>query len=100
MRITRLALRWTQHRHSRTLRLVQEEELIDRRFGRAVRHMRDAAGLSQPELARAFAEDGGTPRDATGITRLERGSRRVGLGEAVILARVLGTTVDKMIGED
>jgi transcriptional regulator with XRE-family HTH domain len=78
---------------------VQEEELIEDRFGRAVRRLRDDYGWSQPELARAFAEAGGTPRNATGITRLERGSRRVSLGEAVILARVLGSTVDEMLGE-
>jgi hypothetical protein len=63
------------------------------------RRLRIAADLTQDDVADAIADAGGIARDRSRLARLERGQRQVRLGEAVLLARVLGSTVDDMIGE-
>jgi len=74
-----------------------ESDAIERRYGERVRELRRAAGLSQAGLADALGAAGGARLDPSGIARLERGQRRVALGEAVLIARILATTVDDII---
>jgi transcriptional regulator with XRE-family HTH domain len=62
-----------------------------------VRRLRTDAGLTQDELARAIAEEGGVAKDRSRLARMENEQRHVRLGEAVLIARVLGSTVDEML---
>lgn len=72
---------------------------VGARFGQRMRELRLAAGLTQSQLAAALADAGGPQLDPSGIARAERGQKRIVLGEAVILARVLGSSVDALVGE-
>lgn len=78
----------------------RESDKIEQRFGERVREMRTAASLSQAALAEGLARHGGPRLDPSGIARLERGQKRVALGEAVILSRMLGASVDALIGSE
>lgn len=71
-------------------------ESTEATFSKRVREERESAGLSQTELARKL--DGhGLKLDPTAITRLERGSRAIRLGEAVAIAEVLGQPLPEML---
>lgn len=61
-----------------------------------VRERRVRLGLSQGEIARRMA-DLGWPWYQQTVRRIEDGSRRAGAGEAKALARILGTTVDRLM---
>lgn len=69
------------------------EGRLQRRFGRAVRRRRKAAGLSQE----ALAQDAGLHR--TYISLLERGLRQPQLETICALAKGLGTTMAELVGE-
>ena len=66
------------------------EPSAEERFAQLVREKREALGWSQEELARRVSVDTGEPFHQTGITRIEKLGRGIRLGEAVVLARVLG----------
>jgi transcriptional regulator with XRE-family HTH domain len=68
-------------------------------FANKLRQLRVESGLSQSQLAAALADRHGITLDPTAITRLEGGSRSLRLDEAVALADVLGTSVDRMLGQ-
>lgn len=61
-----------------------------------VRESRARLGLSQGEVARRMA-DLGWPWYQQTVRRIEEGSRRAGAGEAKALARIFGTTVDRLM---
>src|SRR5579859_4458083 len=63
-------------------------------FASRLRDTREAAGLSQARFAALLAEQSGIDLDPTAITRVERGQRRIGLGEAQAMAGVLGVTLE------
>jgi transcriptional regulator with XRE-family HTH domain len=62
-------------------------------FGRRVRSLRKACGMSQEQLADAA----GLHR--TYVSSLERGERNVGLDNVVILARALGVSPAQLFEE-
>jgi transcriptional regulator with XRE-family HTH domain len=65
----------------------------DDAFAAAVRPARTAADITQAELA----ERVGVPTAA--IAKIEQGSRRATVGEALWIAYELGTTVEVMVGD-
>lgn len=64
-------------------------------FAANVRETRTRLGMSQGELARRMS-DLGWPWYQQTVRRVEEGSRRAGVGEAKAIARILGTTVDRL----
>lgn len=79
---------------------TDHERAIERRYGERVRDLRTAAGLSQAVLAEKLGQAGGPSMNHSNLAKLERGTRGVGLGEAFLLARVLGTTLSAVLGDD
>lgn len=79
---------------------TDQERAIERHFGERVRMLRTARGTSQAALAEALGVAGGPSMNHSNLAKLERGSRGVGLGEAVLLASVLGTDLPSLLGED
>ena len=69
---------------------MTEETDILTRFGRRVRELRTAAGLSQE----AFAASCGL--DRTYIGGIERGERNLSLVNIEVVARALGLTISKL----
>lgn len=69
----------------------------ERFFATRVRERRDLLGWSQVQLALELKQ-AGHDLDATTITRLERGERRIRLDDAVALADVLGLDLWASIG--
>lgn len=61
-----------------------------------VRAVRERRGLSTTRLAAALKEIG-QPIPATGITRIEKGQRRVDVDDLVALAQVLGVRTDYLL---
>lgn len=76
-------------------RLTEDES----KFGLNVRDARKAQGISQRALAERLAEVGLTI-DASAITRLEKGSRAIRLGEALAIAEALSTDLEELLGPD
>lgn len=58
-------------------------------FAARMRQAREAAGMTQPELADRLHQESGIKLDATAITRMERGNRMIRLNEAVNLSAIL-----------
>lgn len=81
------------------LRHVASYEDLNRRFGPAVRARRVALGLSQDELAERVSVRGLFLSQA-GIGKLERGERKVTLGEAFALADALGIELEQLVESD
>lgn len=65
--------------------------------GRNVRAARERLGLSQEQLA-ARMQVQGVPLTQKAISRIETGERVVADYELLLLAQVLGTTTDKLLG--
>ena len=61
----------------------------ERDFAQAVRRERVRRGWSQEDVAEKLAAQSGLAIHQTGVTRIESGSRRVRLDEALALARLL-----------
>lgn len=72
---------------------VQDAEQV---FAKRLREIRTARKWSQATLATEIGTQQGIKLDATAITRIERGQRRIYLAEARAIAGVLGTSVDAM----
>lgn len=70
----------------------------DRRFGDLVRQARERKKWSQRQLAEVLAV-AELKLDPTAITRIERGTRDVKLGEATVIASVLGIDLGKALTE-
>ena len=69
--------------------------LVDERFATNIREERQRQKLSQGELARRMAQLG-FPYYQQTIRRIEEGRRKVSVGEAEALARIFGTSVDRL----
>jgi transcriptional regulator with XRE-family HTH domain len=69
-------------------------------FANKLRDLREEKRLSQSQVAAMLSDKHGIKLDPTAITRLEGGSRTLRLDEAVALADVLGTSLDRMLGQE
>lgn len=69
-------------------------------FAARLRAAREAAGISQAELARRIAALQGTNLESTAITRIEQQTRAVRLEEAVYAARALDVPLLSLLHED
>lgn len=67
----------------------------DNLFAANIRETRTRLGMSQGELARRMSALGWPWYQQT-VRRVEEGSRRAGVGEAKAIARIFGTTVDRL----
>lgn len=68
-------------------------------FGKNVRILRQALGLTQEELAKAMTE-AGTPMRQTTVAKLERGARPTSITEASALATVLSVSIYALFALD
>ena len=68
----------------------------DERFATNIRETRERLGLSQGELARRMAELGWPYWQQT-VRRVESGERKVSVGEAAALARILRADVGRLM---
>ncbi|MFE3051571.1 helix-turn-helix domain-containing protein [Nocardia sp. NPDC059239] len=73
-------------------------ELFEAAFAGAMRNKRLALGWSQKKLAEILGERS-LRLDPTAITRMEAGARRIGLGEAAMIADVLNIDMAELIFE-
>lgn len=64
---------------------------VDAEFGRQVRVAREGNGWSQARLAQEIG------LDASGVSRLEAGRKKLGLSEAVRIAEALGVSLDRLM---
>ncbi|MEU7913456.1 helix-turn-helix domain-containing protein [Microbispora bryophytorum] len=64
---------------------------VGREVAANLRRFRDARGLSTTQLSKLLAEQG-RPIQPTGITKIEKGDRRVDVDDLVALATVLGVS--------
>lgn len=77
----------------------------ERTFALNMRRLREQRGWSQTALADRLDERG-IKIDGTAVTRIERhiqgreGARSIRLGEAVVIAEVFGTPLEKMLTEE
>ena len=69
--------------------------LADERFAANIREERERQGKSQADIARLMRERGWSYHPQT-VQRIEAGHRKVSVGEAEALARILSTTVDRL----
>jgi transcriptional regulator with XRE-family HTH domain len=72
-----------------------DPDMADQRFAQNLRAAREHAGLSQAALAAEMAEMG-YPFHQQTIARIEGGSQRVRLAEALALARSVRTSLDAL----
>lgn len=70
---------------------------VDSSFGERFLEARRLKGLSQEAIA-AGLSDRGITMHVTAIGKIERGERRVTIGEASALASTLGLTLDGLVG--
>lgn len=83
-----------------TLRhVLGRDQLEELQFRESVHKLRTDQRLSQGELARRMVAEGWEHFNQATISRIEKGTRPVRLGEARALARVLQTEVSYMISE-
>lgn len=76
-------------------RMPPRAGIANERFAANVRRLREAAGLSQGEVARRMAGRDWPYYQQT-VARVEDGRRKPGIGEAQALASILGATVEQM----
>ncbi|MBO0596470.1 helix-turn-helix transcriptional regulator [Nesterenkonia sp. E16_7] len=85
---------------ARTLRhSLSRDHLEELRFREALNSLRREQDMSQGELARRMVEEGWEQFNQATVSRIEKGTRPVRLGEARALARVLGTEVGYMLSD-
>jgi len=73
---------------------VSDEGTVRQRFGRRIRHLREARGWSQERLA-AEAQ-----LHATYISEVEHGKRNISIDNIAKLAEALGTPVAVLFGDE
>lgn len=74
------------------------ETTVSRAFRENLRRQREARNWTQGNLARHLRDTGATALGhQTTLARLESGQRAVRLDEAVVIARVLDTTLDQLL---
>lgn len=69
--------------------------LADERFAANIREQRERQDKSQADIAALMREQGWSYHPQT-VQRIEAGHRKVSVGEAEALARILRTTVDRL----
>jgi transcriptional regulator with XRE-family HTH domain len=74
-----------------------DELTPDEVVGRAVRRLREASGLTQARLAEKLSDAGWASGLQSSVAELERGRRRVSLGDLVLIARVLDVTPQSLM---
>jgi transcriptional regulator with XRE-family HTH domain len=67
--------------------------ITDAEIGARVLARREQAGIGQNELARRL----GRPFHQQTIARLERGERKIGVGEALLIAHALDCSLDELL---
>lgn len=82
------AARWAEH--------APIPALADQVFARQLRAIRQAAGLTQQQLADRVSE-AGARMHRSGIAKIEAGDRVVSVGEALQLAAALGTGLADLV---
>ncbi|MBG6237399.1 transcriptional regulator with XRE-family HTH domain [Mycetocola sp. CAN_C7] len=78
--------------------VIPDIATIDGIFGKRFAEARKGKGLSQEAIVTALAKRG-YPLHLTAVGKIERGERRVTVGEAAALADALGFTLDALIGD-
>lgn len=68
----------------------------DANFAESMRLLREGRGWSQGEMARRLTAAGLNGMHQTTVSRLEKGDRPVRLGEATVIAHVLGASLEDM----
>lgn len=68
-------------------------------FAERLRAERTRAGMSQTALAKRLTDTVGYDVDGSSVTRMEKGTRRVRLVEAVVIAGVLGVPLAALLEE-
>lgn len=69
---------------------------LEAKFVVKMRERREEMGITQDELARQVT-NGGAPIHQQTVNKIEAGTRRVKITEGALIAKALGTTVDKML---
>jgi transcriptional regulator with XRE-family HTH domain len=77
---------------------VWPSDFSDATFARRLRLVREAAGMTQQQLADAMAATGNKIHRST-IGKIESGGRPVTIGEAVQLAGILGIPLELLVTE-
>lgn len=71
--------------------MTDTQHVVEEDFGRQVKAARTKAGWSQARLAEVLG------LDASGVSRLEAGRKRLALAEAVRIASALGVSLDRLL---
>ena len=79
---------------------MNQFEVEELRFRTDMQRRRTKQGLSQGELARRIQNLGLTEFHQTTVSRIEKGTRPVRLGEAQAIAEALGTNAERMIRDE
>ena len=66
-------------------------------FARNVRRRREARGISQDAVVAAMREAGWDEFNSMALSRVEKGTRRAGVDEALAIAAILETTLEWLI---
>lgn len=66
-------------------------------FARRMREEREHKGISQAHVSMQLALFSGVKVDSTAITRIEKGTRRISLDEAVGIAEALDVSLDYLL---
>ena len=73
--------------------------LAEEAFGRRIRALRAAAGMTQAELAEKVSHAGMSMKQGM-IAKLERGARPTSVGELAVLGQVFGVTPSELLQGD
>jgi transcriptional regulator with XRE-family HTH domain len=76
---------------------VSEPTFHEKTFAEQMKRCREAKGMSQADLAKALTKRGLSYHQQT-VLKVERGIRRVRLGEACTIADVLGVSLASLAG--
>lgn len=76
---------------------VTQDQLLELRFRTAIHELRQDRKMSQGELARRMVSEGWESFNQATISRIEKGTRPVRIGEAQALARIVGTTLEELL---
>ena len=79
---------------------MSPEQIEELRFREAMQNLRNARGWSQGELARRMVAEGWKDFHQATISRIEKGSRPVRLGEARAIARILDVPLSSMLAHE